>query len=222
MSMNKTAIKILFLLFTINLSAANNPEKRNFGKELFPLSETTKYIYETSFGETTVMAFSKNGKIETRNEADNFKYHQKLSMNSEGIFVNQTYQRIKLLLIFKKENTITYQRPLLRYSFPMYVGKQWKDETIEYIDGDSGRVVLTAKVTAFEEVKTKAGNFNALKIETIVESANGSKNIITEWIAENSGLIKARIEIAGGGVMGWARDLLGYGILNFELKEVKE
>ncbi|MDP3444931.1 MAG: hypothetical protein Q8T08_18895, partial [Ignavibacteria bacterium] len=104
----------------------------------------------------------------------------------------------------------------------MYVGKQWKDETIEYIDGDSGRVVLTAKVTAFEEVKTKAGNFNALKIETIVESANGSKNIITEWIAENSGLIKARIEIAGGGVMGWARDLLGYGILNFELKEVKE
>lgn len=217
-------MKILFILLIAfaELAAANNPEKKNFGKELFPLSETTKYIYESSFGETSVLAYVKNGKIETRNEADNFKYHQKLLINENGIFIDQTYQRIKLLLIFKKENTVTYQRPLLRYSFPMYVGKNWKDETIEYIDGDSNSVSLNGKVIAFEEVTTKAGKFKALKIETVVESANGSKNIVTEWLAENTGLVKAKIVIAGGGVMGWARDLLGYGTLNFELKEIRK
>ena len=35
------------------------------------------------------------------------------------------------------------------------------------------------------------------------------------------GLIKAKIIIDGGGVMGLLRDVLGYGTLEFELAEIR-
>ena len=204
------------------LFATEKPEKKNFGKELFPLSSTTQYIYDSSFGDATINASLVNNVIETKSEADNFKYQQKYSMNENGIYLLETYQGIKLLLFIKKESRVTYNRSMLRYSFPMFVGKEWKDSAIEYINDDSNKVYLSAKVLAQEEVQTKAGKFETIKIESIVESETGSKNIVTEWLAEETGLVKAKIEIKGGGLMGFARDILGYGTINFELKEIKK
>ena len=214
---------ILIVIATATIThAADKPIKKSFSKELFPLSESTQYIYESSFGDATIKAFGSNGFIEMNSLADNFKYNQKLIMTDKGIFVNETYQRIKLLLFIKKENRVTYNRPLLRYSFPLFVGKEWSDSAVEYIDDDSNKVNLTGKVVAQEDVKTPAGNFSALKLVTIVESETGSENVVTEWLAEDVGLVKAKIEIKGGGIMGFARDILGYGIINFELKEIKK
>ncbi len=216
-----SAVIVVLILYTVAINAEEKKLNKEYGKELFPLSDTKQYVYESSLGETIIKASLKNGIIETKSEADNFKYQQKLLMTSEGLFINETYQRIKLLLIIKKENRVTYNRPLLRYSFPMYVGKEWKDEAIEYIDGDSNKVVVKGKVIAEEEVSTKAGTFKTIKIVTIVESEIGSKNTITEWIAEDTGLVKAIIEIQGGGIMGWVRDILGYGKITFDLKEIR-
>jgi hypothetical protein len=62
-----------------------------------------------------------------------------------------------------------------------------------------------------------------LKIETTIEnSSNSSRNIVTEWYAEKIGLVKAEIVIGGGGLMGIIRDLLGYGTITFELKEIRK
>jgi hypothetical protein len=124
------------------------------------------------------------------------------------------------LKIFTKENNITYTTPLKRYALPLYVGLEWKDETTEIIDGEPNQVTLNAKVLAEEEIQTLAGKFTALKIQTIVESVDGSKNIVTEWIAENIGLVKSIIEIKGGGITGLIRDILGLGKLKFELKNI--
>jgi len=107
-----------------------------------------------------------------------------------------------------------------RYALPLYVGREWKDETTEIINGETSQVSLNAKVLAEEEVKTSAGLFNTLKIQTIVESVDGSKNIVTEWIAEDIGLVKSIIEIKGGGITGLIRDILGLGKLKFELKNI--
>jgi hypothetical protein len=35
-------------------------------------------------------------------------------------------------------------------------------------------------------------------------------------------MIKAKIIIEGGGVMGFLRDILGYGTIEFELKEIRK
>jgi hypothetical protein len=216
--------KILFIIIAAATiaTAADKSIKKNFSRELFPLSMTTQYIYDSSFGDATIKAFGSNGFIEMNSLADNFKYNQKLIMNDKGIFVNETYQRIKLLLFIKKENKVTYNRPLLRYSFPLFVGKEWNDSATEYIDDDSNKVNLTGKVVLQEDVKTPAGIFNALKLVTTVESETGSKNVVTEWLAEDVGLVKAKIEIKGGGIMGFARDILGYGTIDFVLREIKK
>lgn len=67
----------------------------------------------------------------------------------------------------------------------------------------------------------KAGIFEAIKVETIVRSPSGAKNIINEWYSQNIGLVKVKIIIEGGGLMGLIRDLLGYGEIDFELKEIR-
>ena len=56
---------------------------------------------------------------------------------------------------------------------------------------------------------------------TIVESSSETINKVTEWYAEGIGLIKAKVIIDGGGFMGFMRDLLGYGTIEFELEEIK-
>jgi hypothetical protein len=214
-------ISLLVCIIAAITIAGEKKGEKLYGKEFFPLSATTRYIYNSSFGDATTKASLVSGLVETRSEADNFKYHQKLEMRETGLFIHETYQYIKLLIFIKKENKVTYNKPFQRYAFPLFVGKEWKDQAVEYINGDSNKVYLSGKVLAEEDVNTEAGKFTAIKIETTVESETGARNIVTEWLAANTGLIKARIEIKGGGLMGFARDILGYGVITFELKEIR-
>jgi len=101
-------------------------------------------------------------------------------------------------------------------------GKEWKWEGEQYSDGDTSRVKVTGKVICQEFVMTKAGRIEAIKLESLVEDSDNVKNRVTEWYAEGIGLIKAKIVIEGGGVMGFLRDLLGYGTIEFELKEIRK
>ncbi len=213
-------IIILFILiFSLKLNATDK-SKKLYGRELFPLSDTKEYIYNSTFGEIKVKAFIQNDLINTRSESSKFKYYQKLELKNNGLFVNNTYQWVKIFLFIHKENNISYSKPLRRYALPLYVGLEWQDETTEFIDEEGNPVKLNARVLAEETIKTEAGDFNALKIQTIVESSGGSKNIVTEWLAENIGMVKTHIEILGGGLTGMLRDLLGFGTIDFELKKI--
>jgi hypothetical protein len=82
-------------------------------------------------------------------------------------------------------------------------------------------VKVTGKVLGKEVVETDAGRFEAVKLESLVEGSSDLKNRVTEWYVEGIGLIKAKVIIEGGGIMGFVRDLLGYGIIEFELKEIR-
>jgi hypothetical protein len=99
---------------------------------------------------------------------------------------------------------------------------EWKWEGDEYLDGDTNKVTVSGKAHNKESVVTKAGSFEAIKIESIIEGTANSKNNVTEWFVEDIGLIKAKIIIEGGGLMGFLRDLLGYGTIEFELVEIKK
>ena len=92
-------------------------------------------------------------------------------------------------------------------------------------DGEKYKVNITGKVLGNEILITKAGRFKAIKFETIVESSSDTKNRVTEWYSEwyteGVGLVKAKLIIEGGGFIGFIRNILEYGTIEFELKEIR-
>jgi len=212
----------LFLLFAAfngaSLNKENNPSTSN---SYFPVNNTIELIYNSSFGECITTYTEDGGLTISSSEADDFEYKQSLIIKEDGIYVTETYQYLKIFLFIKKEATSTYERPLLRFPLPLIPGAEWKWVGEEYSDDEKYNVNITGKVIGNELVITKAGSFNTIKLETIVESSSETKNKVTEWYTEGVGLVKAKLLIEGGGFMGFMRDLLGYGTIEFELNEIR-
>ena len=120
-----------------------------------------------------------------------------------------------------KEAKHSYDRPLLRMPLPVFAGKEWNWNGVEYGDGDSVKINVRGRVICKENIMIPAGSFDAFKVETVIENSLDSKNVITEWFSEGVGLVKANIAVSGGGILGFVRDLLGYKEITFELKEIK-
>ncbi len=187
----------------------------------FPVNNSITLVFNSSFGESTTN-YSQDGEfIVSSSKADKFKYRQTLIIKEDGVYVKETYQYLKIFLFIKKEATFTYGKPLLRFPLPLLPGMEWEWEGDEYSDGDTNKVKVTGKAVDKEVVMTKAGKFEAIKLESVVEGSGNSKNRVTEWFVEGIGLIKAKIIIEGGGVMGFLRDILGYGTIEFELTEIR-
>jgi hypothetical protein len=215
---------IPLLLLLAALSDISSSEEKTIinSNSYFPVNNLITLIYESSFGESSTK-YSQTGELTiSSSEADDFKYRQTLLIKEDGIYVKETYQYLKIFLFIKKEATFTYGKPLLRLPLPLSPGMVWEWEGEEYSDGEMNKVKVTGKAIATEFIITKAGRFEAIKIESIVEGSSNSKNRVTEWYSEGIGLIKAKIIIEGGGVMGFLRDILGYGTIEFELKEIKK
>lgn len=188
----------------------------------FPMENDVVMVYKSSFGETITKYFQDGEFAISSSEADDFMYKQVMIVKDEGIYVTETFQYIDVFLFISTESTITYQEPLLRFPLPLAPGIEWVWEGEEYSDGDTSIVRVSGQVVDKEFITTEAGRFGTIKLETIVEGASGSKNRVTEWFAEDIGLIKAEIIIEGGGIMGFLRDLLGYGTIEFELAEIRK
>jgi len=215
---------ILSILLIAALSSASlNKEKTNLNSNsYFPINQDEELVYESSFGETITKYFQEEEFTISSSEADDFKYRQALIIKEDGVYVIETYQFVKIFLFINKEATSLYGKPLLRFPLPLLPGKSWEWEGDEYSDGDTNKVKVTGKVLGKEIVETDAGRFEAIKIESLVEASSDLKNRVTEWYAEGIGLIKAKVIIEGGGIMGFVRDLLGYGTIEFELKEIRK
>lgn len=219
--------KIIFIIIPILLVAVLSVassiivEKVYNTHSYFPVSNNITLVYESSFGESYTK-YSQDGEFTiSSSEADDFKYRQILMIKENGIYVKETYQYLKIFLFIKKEATFTYGKPLLRFPLPLSPGMEWEWEGEEYSDGDTNIVKVSGKAFEKEFLTTKAGIFEAIKLESIVVGSANSKNRVTEWYVEGIGLIKAKIIIEGGGVMGFLRDLLGYGTIEFELNEIR-
>jgi hypothetical protein len=187
----------------------------------FPSNDAITLIYNSSFGESITKYFQDGEFTISSSEADDFKYREALIIKEDGVYVIETYQFIKIFLFINKEATSTYGKPLLRFPLPLSPEMEWKWEGYEYSDGDTNKVKVTGKVLGKEFVQTDAGKFEAIRIESLVEGSSDLKNRVTEWYAEGIGLIKVKAIIEGGGIMGFVRDILGYGVIEFELKEIR-
>jgi hypothetical protein len=215
---------ISLLLFSVALSDPSSAKEKTGinSNSYFPADKTITLVYESSFGESITKYFQDGEFTISSSEADKFKYRQTFIIKKDGVYVKETYQYLKIFLFIKKESRFTYERPLLRFPLPLLPGMEWKWEGDEYSNGDTNKVKVTGKALAKEFITTKAGRFEAIKLESIVEGSSNSKNRVTEWYSEGIGLIKAKIIIEGGGVMGFLRDILGYGTIEFELKEIRK
>ena len=218
------SLKFLFFLLIISASDSAGSEKSNNSPLIydsyFPANRNATLVYNSSFGESR-SRFIENGEFTiSSNEGEKFKYIQTLMINEEGVYIKETYQFVKIFLFLKKEADFRYSKPLLRIPFPLVPGKEWHSEGEEYSDGDTTHVMISGKVIAREQVKTPAGLYEAIKIETRIEDSKKSTSTVTEWYSKEIGLVKAEIVTGGGGLMGIVRNLLGYGTITFELKGI--
>ena len=217
----------IYFMLPLFLFAAFNDAKLEKDKivinanSYFPVNNDVTLVYKSSFGESTTKYYQDGEFTISSSVADDFEYRQALIIKEEGVYVTETYQFLKIFLFINKEATSTYEKPLLRFPLPLIAGTEWKWEGDEYSDGDTSKVKVTGKVIGKEYVNTDAGSFETIRIESLVEGASDLKNRVTEWYAEGVGLIKIKAIIEGGGLMGFARDLLGYGTIEFELKEIR-
>ena len=222
MKTNSIHILSLIILIAALSGASLNKVKTNLiSNSYFPINQDAELVYESSFGETVTKYFQDGEFTISSSEADDFKYRQALIIKNDGVYVMETYQFVKIFLFINKEATSSYGKPLLRFPLPLLPGKNWEWEGNEYSDGDTNTVKVTGKVLGKEIIETDAGRFEAVKLESLVEGSSDLKNRVTEWYAEGIGLIKAKVIIEGGGIMGFVRDILGYGTIEFELKEIR-
>jgi hypothetical protein len=213
---------LIFVFAAFNLSASDRKKVTVVSNSYFPVNNGVILIYKSSFGVSASKYFLDGEYVINSSEADDFKYIQTLIIKDDGVYTKETYQYFKVLLFITKEATVTYEKPLLRFPLPLFPGKVWESEGIQYSDDESSKVKISGIALGKEFIITKAGKFEAIKIESIIETSLDTKNKITEWYAEGIGLIKAQILINGGGLMGVIRDLLGYGIIEFELEEIRK
>lgn len=193
----------------------------SFSSEYFPTDRQKQLVYDSDFGESVLKVNKESDLNVFTFKGDDFTYRQKLLINEEGVFVKETYQKMKVFLVFNKEGTFTYSEPLPRIKFPLEVGKSWEWKGFEYEDDNKNTITLNAKVEKTEILKVPAGTFEAIKLVTTIKSSAGTRNVVTEWYAKNVGLVKMNAVIEGGGIIGTARDLMGLGDIVFELKEMK-
>ena len=194
---------------------------KTFGKEYFPTEIKKTLLYDSSFGDLELKVTKEKNVHLFSYDSEKFKYRQKLFVNDNGLFVNETYQKIKLLLFITKEGNYVYDKPLLRIPFPVKVGQEWTWDGKEFVNDETHTVNIKGKASKFETITLPAGKFETLKVETTLETSNGTKNLLTEWYAKDLGMVKMLVSIEGGGMLGFARDILGYGTITFELKEIK-
>jgi hypothetical protein len=202
--------------------STNANSDKIFGKEYFPTELKKTLIYDSSFGDLELKVTKEKDIHLFSYDSEKFKYRQKLFINDNGLFVNETYQKIKLLLFITKEGNYVYDKPLLRVPFPVKIGQEWAWDGKEFINDETHTVNIRGKASKTETITLPAGKFEALKVETTLETSNGTKNVLTEWYAKDLGMVKMLVSIEGGGMLGFARDVLGYGTITFELKEIKE
>ena len=202
------------------ISTTLNSDK-TYGKEYFPTEIKKTLIYDSSFGDLELKVTKDKNIHLFSYDSEKFKYRQKLFVDDKGLFVNETYQKIKLLLFLTKEGNYVYDKPLLRIPFPVKVGQEWTWDGKEYVNDETHTVNIKAKASKFEKITLPAGSFETLRVETTLETSNGTKNVLTEWYAKDLGMVKMLVSIEGGGMLGFARDILGYGTITFELKEIR-
>lgn len=226
--MKGTLVTLLLITLTLSLHAQSTNSKyvpkeltgtKVYGPEYFPLNRNAEYVFESNVGETQSRIVMNNEGYVVSNEGEDFGYKQTFVKKDDGIYLTKTTNKISVFL-FSTNDTITYDKPVLRLPMPMRAGQSWEWHGHDIVDGEMNQLSMYGKVIGEEKIETEAGTFDALKIELKVDSKDGTDSVLYEWLAPGIGVVKTQLKMEGGGITWIIQKILGYDQLNFRLANI--
>ena len=191
---------------------------KSFGFEYFPLNRHVQYNYNSNAGDTEAEVSESDDELVLTYNAGSITYEQQFFKGDSGIYLTRT--ETSAFLFFGAR--VTYPEPVLRLPLPLETGATWQWVGLEIAGGDTGKLTIFGQALGEEEIETPVGTFTCLKIQMQVESEMGSKNIVTEWLAPNIGVVKFHAQLEGSGITGFIQDLMGLDELTFDLTGIEE
>ena len=235
MSNTKTILKYFFTLsglvllaISVNFSEIHSKEvtlssaPNEISSEYFSVDTSLKLVYDSNFGEA-LSVVEKNGNdyiLDIRN--DDFFFVQTVHVKNDTVYLTKLDEEVDVFLFISAGVAVTYDRPTLRYPFPLKTNDTWNWTGVEYIDeANPDTITITGVVLGEEVVETELGDFDCVKFQIdIHKKKSGSHTKFYEWRTPRIGLVKLEAYIDSKGFIGTIMDILGYDEMSFILKKI--
>jgi hypothetical protein len=223
-------IASLFFNFTNSESSSPTENKNNLskvneieiGSEYFPVDPSLKLVYNSSFGEANSVIKKKGNDYILDLSNDDFFFVQTVQVENDTVYLTKLDQEVDVFLFISAGSVVTYDRPYLRFPFPLKTNDTWSWTGVEYIDEENPDTITVSGMVLGEElVETEAGNFDCVKFQIdIRKKKRGSHTKFYEWRTPKIGLVKLEAYIDSKGFIGTIMDMLGYDEMSFILKKI--
>lgn len=200
----------------------NNLDELKIGSDYFPTDPSLKLVYNSSMGDAYAEVKKKGNSYIMDLRNDDFYFVQTVYIENDTIFLTKLEQEVDVFLFVSSSASVTYNRPYLRFPFPLKNNDSWTWNGVEYIDEDDPDTIgVSGKVLEREMVETEAGKFDCVKFQIdIRKKKSGSHTKFYEWRTPKIGLVKLEAFIDSKGFIGTVMNLLGYDEMKFELKKI--
>ena len=199
-----------------------SPITKIITSEYYPVDSSMKLIYDSSFGEALSLTKKKGNDyiIDMRN--DDFYFVQTIQVGNDTIYLTRLDEQIDIFLFISGSVEVTYDRPSIRFPFPLAANDTWHWTGVEFIDGGNPDTITVAgRVLGEELVKTDIGDFECVKFQIdIHKKKSGAHTKFYEWRTPKIGLVKLEAYIDSKGFIGTIMSLLGYDEMHFILKKI--
>ena len=207
--------------FEITHNKISTSPSKEYGTEYFPTDKELILYYDSNFGEAKSYVIEDGETFILDMRSDDFIFIQDVIVKNDTVYLTRLEEEVDVLFFFSAGIKVTYNEPVLRIPFPMKAGQTWKWEGIEYIDeGETDSVEIRGKLLGEEIVKTEAGEFECIKIQTDINKKSGVHTRFYEWRTPQIGLVKLEAQMDTKGFIGTIIDLLGYDSMYFSLIKV--
>lgn len=199
-----------------------NLDEVNIGQDYFPTDPSIKLVYNSSMGEAYAVIKQKGNNYIMDLRNDDFYFVQTVFVENDTVFLAKLEQEVDVFLFISSSASVTYNRPYLRFPFPLKKDDSWTWNGVEYIDKKNPDTIkVSGKVLGREMVETEAGKFDCVKFQIdIHKKKSGSHTKFYEWRTPKIGLVKLEAFIDSKGFIGTVMSLLGYDEMKFELKKI--
>jgi hypothetical protein len=190
--------------------------------DYFPTNPSLKLVYNSSMGEAYAEIKKKGNSYIMDLRNDDFYFVQTVFVENDSVFLTKLEQEVDVFLFISSSASVTYNRPYLRFPFPLKKNDSWTWNGVEYIDEENPDTIkVSGKVLGGEVVETEAGKFDCVKFQIdINKKKSGTHTKFYEWRTPKIGLVKLEAFIDSKGFIGTIMNLLGYDEMKFELKEI--
>jgi hypothetical protein len=200
----------------------SNLDEIKITSNYFPTDPSLKLIYNSSMGEAYAVIKRKGNNYIMDLRNDDFYFIQTVHVANDTVFLTKLDQQVDVFLFISSSASVTYNRPYLRFPFPLKNNDSWTWNGVEYIDEQNPDTIkVSGKVLGSETVETEAGKFECVKFQIdINKKKSGSHTRFYEWRTPKIGLVKLEAFIDSKGFIGTVMNLLGYDEMKFELKKI--